>query len=168
MILNLHAGRVRGGGLSESVDESVQAQVQAVAALREVILAGERYRQAASTYLGLDVSGSQAVSYLYTRGEIGQTELGTLLGFTTSSVTALVDRLERDNIARRRPHPTDRRRTLVGLTDQGTDAVRDTGRWLVRAFDHVDPAALPELAQALAAVAADLSTQAQDLAAARS
>ena len=134
------------------------ALIDAVAALRELILAGEKYRQTASNYLGLDISETQAVSYLYSRGEIGQSELGALLGYTTSSITALVDRLERDDIARRRPHPTDRRRAIVGLTDHGNDAVRTTGRWFVRAFDHIDRADLPGIVNALSAIAGDLRT----------
>ena len=135
----------------------------AVAGLRELILAGERYRQAAAGYLGLDISGSQAVSYLYSRGEMGQTELGNLLGYTTSSITVLIDRLERDNVARRRPHPSDRRRTVVELTDHGRQAVQATGRWLVRSFDHIDPEALPGVIDALSSIAKDLSLQAIDL-----
>src|SRR6185437_4152863 len=84
----------------------------AVAALREVILAGEQYRRAASRHLGLTISESQAVSYLMARGPMGQTELGAALGFNTSSTTALVDRLERSTIAERVAHPTDRRRSI--------------------------------------------------------
>lgn len=135
----------------------------AVTALREVILAGERYRRAASTYLCLDLSGSQAVSYLYSRGPMGQSELGSLLGFTTASITALTDRLERDGIARRRPHPTDRRRTVVELTEHGEQAARSTGQWLAGSFDHIDRNALPAVIEALSRIAEDLSRQAVDL-----
>jgi DNA-binding MarR family transcriptional regulator len=134
--------------------------VAAVEALRELILAGEKYRQMVTAYLGLDTSQTQALSYLYGRGEMGQGELGALLGFNTSTMTALVDRLERDGIAERRPHPTDRRRLVVHLTDGGRQAIRITGRWFVRAFDHVDPATLPALTAALTAIAADLRTHA--------
>jgi DNA-binding MarR family transcriptional regulator len=44
------------------------------------------------------------------------------LGVTPRNVTALVDALEADGLVERRPHPTDRRATLVALTDAG-DAV---------------------------------------------
>lgn len=37
----------------------------------------------------------------------------------TASVTALVDRLERRGLARRRPDPTDRRRVMVEATREG-------------------------------------------------
>src|SRR6478752_6700881 len=128
----------------------------AVAALRELILAGEKYRQVASAHLQMDVGQAQAVSYLYSRGPMGQSELGALLGFNTSSITALVDRLERDHIAQRLPHPTDRRRTRVELTDHGWAAVNTIAHWFARAFYHIDSSALPNATSALATIAADL------------
>ena len=137
----------------------------AVEALRELILAGEKYRQATSGYLGLDTSQTQAVSYLYGRGDMGQSELGALLGYNTSSMTALVDRLERDGIAIRVPHPTDRRRLTVRLTDEGRAAVRSTGRWFIGAFDHIQQDALPVVTAALTAIADDLRVNARDIAA---
>jgi len=39
------------------------------------------------------------------------------------SMTTLVDRLEREGLAMRRPHPTDRRATMIELTDAGRKAV---------------------------------------------
>ena len=128
----------------------------AVESLRELILAGEHYRQMVSEHLHIDISQTQALSYLYSRGEMGQSELGALLGYNTSSMTSLVDRLERNQLARRVPHPTDRRRSIVELTDGGRNAVGSTGQWFLHAFDHVSAEALPALTTALAAVAADL------------
>ncbi len=145
------------------MDSFEPALVDAVEALRELILAGESYRQIVTGFLNLDMSQTQALSYLYSRGEMGQSELGALLGFNTSTMTALVDRLERDGIAERRPHPTDRRRSVVHLTASGRKAIRTTGRWFVRAFDHVEPATLPALTATLTAIAADLRMHAQDM-----
>src|SRR3712207_4829261 len=41
------------------------------------------------------------------------------LGVTRRNVTALVDALEEEGLVRRRPHPTDRRATVIELTDEG-------------------------------------------------
>lgn len=49
-------------------------------------------------------------------------------GYDTSSATALVDPLERRDIARRSPHPTNRRRSVVGLTDHGHGVMTGLGR----------------------------------------
>jgi DNA-binding MarR family transcriptional regulator len=45
--------------------------------------------------------------------------LANLLGVTPRRVTALVEALEADGLVARHPHPTDRRSTLVSVTDAG-------------------------------------------------
>lgn len=128
----------------------------AASGLREVILAGEQYRHVVADYLGLTISESQAVSYLVSRGAMGQSELGDALGFNTSSTTALVDRLERNNIAERTPHPTDRRRSTVQLSQAGRKTVSAATGWIVHAFDNIDPDTLEDLAATLHTIADDL------------
>ena len=48
-----------------------------------------------------------------------QTALAAALDVVPRSVTSLVDDLERAGLVERRPDPTDRRATLVAVTDQG-------------------------------------------------
>jgi DNA-binding MarR family transcriptional regulator len=133
--------------------------------LREVILAAEQYRDVISRHLGLTISESQAVSYLYVRGAMGQSELGQALGFNTSSTTALVDRLERNLIAERIPHPTDRRRSTVQLSAAGHETLAEATGWIVRAFDNIDPEILSELALTLNTLADGLRTRAAHISA---
>lgn len=45
------------------------------------------------------------------------------LRITVGAASKLVDRLERDGLAVRRPHPDDRRSSLVDLTPAGRDAL---------------------------------------------
>jgi DNA-binding MarR family transcriptional regulator len=45
------------------------------------------------------------------------------LGMRSSSMTALADRLERDRLLRRAPHPTDRRSTVLRATPKGRRVV---------------------------------------------
>ena len=42
------------------------------------------------------------------------------LGVTRRNVTALVDALEQEGLVRRKPHPTDRRATVIELTAEGS------------------------------------------------
>lgn len=49
-------------------------------------------------------------------------ELSRELGLTIGAASKLVDRLERDGLARRSPHPSDRRSSVVSLTDSGERA----------------------------------------------
>jgi DNA-binding MarR family transcriptional regulator len=49
-------------------------------------------------------------------------DLGTKLGVTPRNMTAIVDSLEQASLVVRRPHPTDRRATLVELAPAGAKA----------------------------------------------
>jgi DNA-binding MarR family transcriptional regulator len=53
------------------------------------------------------------------RGSLSMTRIGERLQVHPASVTNAVDRLEAQALVRRAPHPTDRRATLVELTDEG-------------------------------------------------
>jgi DNA-binding MarR family transcriptional regulator len=46
--------------------------------------------------------------------------MGERLQLHPTSVTNIVDRLQADGLARRTPHPTDRRATLVEITEAGS------------------------------------------------
>ena len=71
-------------------------------------------------------------------------DLSLELSITIGAASKLVDRLERDGLASRRPHPDDRRSSLVALTDAGTRALREgesVGSALAsRVFDDEDDA----------------------------
>jgi DNA-binding MarR family transcriptional regulator len=140
------------------------AAEEAVRSLRALILAGERYRQVLSDYVGLGVTETQAVSYLTVHGDRGQNELATDLGLSSGASTALVDRLERQGIAERYPHPSDRRRTLVRLTDRGRAVVRESRVWLLSGFQDVDPSELGPLARQLNVVAGRLAERSAEMA----
>jgi DNA-binding MarR family transcriptional regulator len=135
---------------------------EAVSALRELILAGEQYRLAAARHLGLTVSESQAISFLMARGPMGQTALGAALGFNTSSTTALVDRLERNTVAVRVAHPTDRRRSIVQLSPLAERELAEVQGWMFSAFDKIKPTDLPGLAADLRLLAESLHNRAAD------
>ena len=51
--------------------------------------------------------------------------MGDRLQLHPTSVTNIVDRLQADGLVRRVPHPTDRRATLVEITDSGRAALED-------------------------------------------
>ena len=146
----------------ESDGKIPQRTEAAVAALRELILAGEQYRLAAAHHLGLTVSESQAISYLMARGPMGQTELGEALGFNTSSTTALVDRLVRNAVAVRVAHPTDRRRSNVQLSASAQRGLAEVQSWMLSAFDKIKPADLPALAESLLVLAESLHARATE------
>ncbi|WP_211189465.1 MarR family winged helix-turn-helix transcriptional regulator [Actinomycetospora sp. TBRC 11914] len=88
-------------------------------AVRDLVLAGERFRARAGRRRGLSPSSVTVLSTLFLDGPRGPSELAALLDITTASATELVDRLQALGHVVRRPHPRDRRRLLVELTDSG-------------------------------------------------
>lgn len=81
---------------------------------------------------GLTFARYEALVLLYfsRRGSLPMRVMGQRLQLHPTSVTNIVDRLEADGLVKRIPHPTDRRTTLVEITDEGrarraeaTDAV---------------------------------------------
>jgi DNA-binding MarR family transcriptional regulator len=83
----------------------------------------------------------------------GPVELGDRLGMRSASATELVHRLEASGYVRRSRHPTDRRRIVLELTEQGR---RDVLAALEPLLDRLDRVAAGIDAQASAAVVAYL------------
>jgi DNA-binding MarR family transcriptional regulator len=54
-------------------------------------------------------------------GRLPMRVMGERLQLHPTSVTNIVDRLQADGLVRRIPHPTDRRATLVEITETGSD-----------------------------------------------
>ncbi|MDI2028659.1 MarR family transcriptional regulator [Saccharopolyspora sp. TS4A08] len=58
------------------------------------------------------------------RGSLPMRVMGDRLQLHPTSVTNIVDRLEQDGLVRRVPHPTDRRTTLVEITEEGRNLMQ--------------------------------------------
>ncbi|MBN2623941.1 MAG: MarR family transcriptional regulator [Acidimicrobiales bacterium] len=80
------------------------------------------------------------------QGALPMGKMGSRLMLHPTSVTNIIDRLEKQGLVRRVPHPTDRRTTLAEITDDGrrvvdkaTEAVSATGFGLTALADeHLD------------------------------
>jgi DNA-binding MarR family transcriptional regulator len=71
---------------------------------------------------GLTRARAELLWRLHRQGPMTQRELSEAMRCTPRNVTGLVDALERDGYATRGPHPTDRRATVVTLTERGAEA----------------------------------------------
>jgi DNA-binding MarR family transcriptional regulator len=71
---------------------------------------------------GLSTARAEVLFVLHQRGPMVQRELSQALRCTPRYVTGLIDALEAQGWVARSPHPTDRRATLVTLTERGTAA----------------------------------------------
>lgn len=70
---------------------------------------------------GLSYTRLHLLEYLHCRGPQKMRVLADELGLTPRNITDAVDALEGEKLVRRTPHPTDRRATLVELTDIGSE-----------------------------------------------
>jgi DNA-binding MarR family transcriptional regulator len=101
--------------------------------------------------------------FLSRNGSLPLGKMGARLQVHRTSVTNLVDGLERAGLVRRQPHPSDRRTTLAEITPQGrkaaaaaTDALNDA-RFGMPPLEDVQLASLIDLLSALRSSAGDFS-----------
>jgi DNA-binding MarR family transcriptional regulator len=83
-----------------------------------------RFAALLSTH-GLTVAQFLGLAVLHRFGpEMTISEIGEMIQAPPSSMTSIVDRLERLGFIERRPHPTDRRATLARLTEPGLAMIK--------------------------------------------
>jgi DNA-binding MarR family transcriptional regulator len=97
----------------------VIAHSELTLAVRDLVLAVDRYRARAGRQRGLNPSAVTAMAHLRLDGPQTPGELARRLAITTASATDLLDRLHGLGRATRQPHPDDRRKLLVDLTAAG-------------------------------------------------
>ncbi|MFJ4652165.1 MarR family winged helix-turn-helix transcriptional regulator [Nocardia sp. NPDC088792] len=75
------------------------------------------YDRESARLLGVNETDLRCLELLTTEGEQSPRELSIKLALTTGSVTAMLDRLAKLDLLVRSPHPVDRRKVVVRLTD---------------------------------------------------
>jgi DNA-binding MarR family transcriptional regulator len=103
---------------------------RAMAAVTSVMRVQQILQQAvdgALRPLGLTFARFEALVLLrFARdGALPMSKMGHRLQLHPTSITNIVDRLERSDLVRRRPHPTDGRTTLVEITEAGRAACEE-------------------------------------------
>ncbi len=89
-----------------------------VGAISALIRAEHRHAAYVASSLALPLADTLALYHLANE-PLSARALGDRLNLTSGSVTALIDRLVDNKIARRKPHPDDRRVVMVELTKHG-------------------------------------------------
>jgi DNA-binding MarR family transcriptional regulator len=90
--------------------------------MSDLVLDHERRREV-SEKLGMSFGRARALRRL-ARRPMSMGELAAALGIDPANATVVVDELESLRLARRRPHPTDRRAKVVEATRKGKDMAR--------------------------------------------
>jgi DNA-binding MarR family transcriptional regulator len=106
---------------------------------------------------GLTTARTHLLWVLHHFGPSNQQAVAAALRVSPRNVTGLVDALEAGGFVERRPHPSDRRATLVTLTEQGTrtmtEMVQDRQAIAARLVDGFDDQRLDRLGADLDAIA---------------
>lgn len=113
---------------------------------------GPAYKRWTKTRLSerdIGYTHARALHLLRCKGPQIMSELGDDLGITPRYVTVLIDHMEQSGLVRRRPHPNDRRATLIELTDDGHRMCGATGDEHVEAAAELLRALSPEQQHAL-------------------
>ncbi len=103
----------------------------------------------------MSVSTAHAICELATTGPMLQRDLAQQLGLTTSSVSRLVDQLERKGWATRQADPdeTDKRVRRIRLTDNGLDIASNVlaarAERFERLLDGIDPSKHTQVLESL-------------------
>jgi DNA-binding MarR family transcriptional regulator len=113
-----------------------------VALMGALVRAAHRHTAAIAHDLDVGVSEAIALHHLAS-GPLTAGALGDLLGFSSSnSVTALVDRLEHQQMVARHPNPADRRSILLAVTETGMNRAAERlhgyGRALEQTAEKLD------------------------------
>lgn len=134
---------------------------EAIVALRAFMLAVQEFRQAVASALGLTLTDTFAMSYLVVEGPLSAGELSERLGLAASSVTALLDRLERAGIISRERSAEDRRAVTAVITEHGVQALAWARRWMESALADLGPDELPAATMTMVGLAVNLRAQAK-------
>ena len=85
----------------------------------------------------LNVRQRLVLQCLGLEGEQSIAAIGQRLGLSPSTMTGLVDRLEEQGHVRRRPHPSDRRVTVLALSRKGSAAFGREIDWYRSLVDEI-------------------------------
>ncbi|AXO33168.1 transcriptional regulator MarR family [Micromonospora sp. B006] len=125
---------------------------EASRALRDVLRIAGDTRAALARRLGLNATDAAAIDHLVSSPEpLGPVELGNRLGIRSASATTLVDRLVQAGHVARTPHPYDRRRLSLQVTESAVGEVLEALRPLLVGVDRAVSRLTPEQAEATAA-----------------
>jgi DNA-binding MarR family transcriptional regulator len=75
----------------------------------------------------LPLSQFEPMSVMDRMGACRVYDIATQLGITTGGTSKLIDRIEANDLCRRRPNPDDRRSSLLELTEQGRRLFAEAG-----------------------------------------
>jgi DNA-binding MarR family transcriptional regulator len=105
----------------DEADPAESARANLVAQTAAFAEAFERWMEA-NMANGLSYPRLRLLEALHCKGPGIMRDIADQIGLTPRNMTATVDSLEQDGLVSRRPHPSDRRATIIELTGAGREA----------------------------------------------
>jgi len=94
---------------------------QVIRGAREYSIGMVSLHQEVGRILGLNVTDMKCLDVMTMQGSATPSQLAEQTGLSSGATTAMIDRLERARLVVRRPHPTDRRGTVLVLTQEAME-----------------------------------------------
>ena len=98
--------------------------------VKQVILGAREYgintvlfRHIVGETLGVNVTDMECLGLLFFKGFATPSELSKYTRLSSGSTTAMLDRLEKNNLIERRPNPEDRRSTLIVIVKETAEKI---------------------------------------------
>lgn len=114
-----HSAPVCGGGHRDLADLDEPDRLLFLAALTARFSASYLRQMRSRTAEDLNFSDMRVLEILQSEGPTIMREIAESLGMTPRNMTAIIDSLEESGLVRRTPHQSDRRATVVALTNAG-------------------------------------------------
>ncbi len=111
---------------SHQQDQPTDAQENFTLRMRGLGSRTVLYQQNVASSLGLYNNDFLSIDILHEKGPITAGELSKLTGLATGSVTALIDRLEKNGFVRRQNDPNDRRKVIIVPLYEDKEEVSNT------------------------------------------
>ena len=105
------------------MDSKKDLEKQVVIAARDYGVSTVLFRNATGRKLGLNIADTECFSLLLLKGISTPTELARYTGLTKGAATAMLDRLEKAKLIKRKPNPKDRRGVLIEVNRTSTAAL---------------------------------------------
>ena len=97
-------------------NEELVAQV--IRGAREFSIGTVLFHRAVGQILGVNVTDMKTLDIMTQQRAATPSQLASHTGLSSGATTAMIDRLERAGLVERRPHPKDRRGTILVLTQE--------------------------------------------------
>src|SRR5579859_6306318 len=109
-----------------SQNKQTKSLAELVRELRQCYGLGASFFRAAAARIEMTDTDMQVIDILENTGEASAGQLANLMGLTTGTFTAILNRLEKAGLVRRERDPNDGRRVIVKLAT-GSDGKQETG-----------------------------------------